>query len=1607
MLFIALFLLISVVLLRLSVVQTYFGKIATNQLNKTYDTNVVVKKVDLSFLGSVKLKQIDIKDHHKDSLIFIESLTTSVFSYKNIMDNKLELGTVDMDGVILNMVTHEGESNDNLSVFVSKFDSEKERDPSIPPFLLTSSQLNLSNSKFVLYDKNKNNTPIVFYENMNGAIEDFKIEGPNVYAKIRGLGFYENHGITVIDLTTDFSYTKENMTLSATKLKTKGSQIVGDIVFKYSNGKLSDFNNKVQIVANFDKSSITLNDLSKFYSEFGKNDIIHFTSKLTGTLNDFKLHQLKLRSNRNSIINGNFHFKNAINNENGFSLNAQISNLASNYQNLKLLLPNILGKTLPSSFDKFGRFSIKGTSFVTSEMVDAKLEMNSVWGTTLTDLQLTNIDDIDNANYKGNVEFIDLDLGRMINDSLVGKLSLIADVEGKGFTLETLKTKVKGNVSKHQYKGYTYSNIDVNGIFENQLFNGELNANDENLKMKFKGLADLSSAIYKFNFVADVSYAEFNKLDLFKRDEKAILKGKMNINLVGNSLDNMSGAIVFRNASYENQNDNYYFRDFNINSRFIDTTRVIKINSPDIINGTLKGRFKFEELEKLAKNSLGSIYTDFEPKNVTPGQFLDFNFKINNKIIEVFFPEVKLGSNTSIKGKIIADKEKFELTFRSPEVEAYKNIAKNIRLQIDNKNPLYNTLLSIDEVNTKYYNISDMNLVNVTLNDTLFFRTDFFGGRNMDEKFDLSFYHTLNENNKSVVGLKKSDIKFKDNDWLVNPTNNRQNKVVFDEKFQTFAFDKINIISKNQEIDFAGVFTGKNDKDVTLNLKNVKLEGITPKVDSLDIKGLVNGYINYKQIKGTPLPLADLIVNDLHFNDVNQGDLIVNALGDNSLRKYIIDVSLENERVKSIEARGEIDFEAKNPTVFANFSLNKYSLEPFNPLGKGVIDNIRGDISGKGVITGLLSNPDFDGDLQLINAGIAIPYLNVDYDFIGVSKIALSKQRFRFLPTALVDVVHDTEATLLGDISHTRFTDWYLDLKINTDNFLVLNTTENEEIPYYGNIFIGSDVNGEKANASIKGYTDALVIDATATTKKGTEFIIPLSDVNTVGNSKLINFISKTKKGVDENIVDEIIFDQVKGLTLNFFLEVTNDAEVEIVVDKNTGSILRGRGAAFLDIAINTNGRFEIEGTYVVTDGIYEFRNIVNKDFIVQPGGTVSWEGSPFDAYLNNITAIYRTKANPATLLDNVTSREIDIDLVAKISGQLLNSEIEFDLEIPNSNSLVNSELAFKLSDEDKKMTQFFSLLTTGSFINLDEGNLNFDGNAALTGTISEKISDILSSILKSKGDIFDVGVTYAPGQRGNSFNTSLVTDDQLGLTFKGRIGKKVIYNGKVGVPVGGNTQASVIGEVELELPLNEAETFRAKVYNKQNEIQFTVANEEGYTQGIGLSYRVDFDSGKELKEKIFGNKKLKKKKISKDSLKEKNSLVNFTKIEKGNATSSLTVGNTQTGGPSSVTMTGDVLDYTIVITNTGTKNQNNAVTTITLPDGSVGVLNKVTESITANNVLEVGETWTYTISYSVTKVQIEAGKDLINKVSVVTAEVPGPTVDTVITPIIGKNTKP
>ncbi|HEY9170074.1 MAG TPA: translocation/assembly module TamB domain-containing protein [Lutibacter sp.] len=1434
-------------LLSLSSVQTRLGKVATDYLRKDFNVDINVKRVDLSFLGNVELNEVLIKDHHSDTLVYVQNLSTSVLSYRNLINGKLNFGQISLEDFVLNMKTYKGDKYDAFTMFIDKFDDgATSTEPS--GFLLTSSRLKLTDGYVELYDENIENSKPLFFKGINGRAKNFKIDGPNVYADIHKLHFIENHHIEVQSLSTNFTYTKTAMNFLNTELLTDKSKLVADITFSYNREDLSDFNNKVLLNADVKNADLSLEDLRKFYSELGSNDVLHFSTKISGNLNDFKTDNLALETDQGAEIIGTLHFQNVFNREEGFSLAANLTRLSSDYDHLRALLPNILGKQLPSSFKKLGKFSVSGFTYITEDLINANVIMKTDIGTLITDLELTNIDDINNASYFGHVAVIDFGLGNILNDPLLGNLTSEADVNGNGFTLEKMNTSIKGHISKLQFKGYTYTNVDINGFIKNKHFDGEMEVNDDNIKLNFVGLADFSKRIYTFDFKTKIDYLDLNTLNLFKRDSISKVKGDIEIKVSGNSLDDLAGTTDFKNALYINQKDSYFFTDFNITSTFEGEERTITVNSTEIVNGYIKGKFKFTELVKLTKNSLGSIYSNYKPFEVTAGQELDFRFKIYNKILEVFYPEVTLSANTFIVGNLNSDDNLFRLNIKSPEIIAFDNTIDSLNLQIDTKNPLFNTQLSVAKVSTKNYNIAKLQLVNITLNDTLYFRTEFLGGDKDTENYDLAFYHTFNKENKSVFGLQKSNFTFKDTKWIINPEDNFDNKLVYDDKTKTFDISPFLITSNNQRIEFFGQVRDTISKDLTFKFDNVNLATITPEIDNIALKGIMNGSLNYIQLNKKIKPTANFSVNNFDLNATELGDLIVAVEGKNSIREYGVNITLKNKNTVSFSAVGDLDFTPSNPTLDVQLEFEEFKLAPFSPLGQDVFTDIRGFAYGNVRLTGLLNNPTMEGELFLDQAGLYLPYLNVDYHFEGTSIVSLKNQTFNFEDVQLKDKKFNTRGKLTGTISHINFEKWRMNLNVNTKNLLVLNTVEQENSVYYGTAFL-------EGYANLFGPTDKLVINVVGRTKRGSHLTIPVSDVKTAESSQLIRFVNKSNPEENEETRRKYISEKLKGLSLNFNIDVTKDAVVEMVLDKSTGSFLRGSGTGNLQIALDTKDKFEMYGDFIVDNGIYNFKygGFINKPFIVKKGGSISWNGDPLTADID-IEAVYRVSANPRSLLENISSnRKIPIDLVTRFSGELFNTQREFDIEIPNASSTVASELDFRLNSDNinNKTVQFISLLISGSFYN--ESDLSVNSSTALYGTGFDILSNAFDNIFNQGNNRFKLRPEYTVGEKGKVDNLNI--EDQLAIGLDYQLNDRIIINGKVGVPMGTSSQTNIIGEVNVEFLLNEEGTLRSSVFNRQNEIQYS-EEEEGYTQGIGLSYQIDFDNGKELLQKLGLRKK-------------------------------------------------------------------------------------------------------------------------------------------------------
>ncbi|WP_298419899.1 translocation/assembly module TamB domain-containing protein [uncultured Kordia sp.] len=1425
-------------------VQTAVGRKATNWLNDTYKTNINIDRIGLKWNGDISLKDIYIEDYLKDTLIHVQTLEASILSFKNAVNSKLEFGGVKVDGLTLNINTEKDSIDTTLDVFIAKLDSEPS-DGTPSNFLLITSKLKLTNSKFRYIDHNHETAKILDFQELSGVVNDFRVQGPNVYGDVTGLTFLDHRGLRIEEMNSKFQYTLTQMRFEDLVMKTKGSKLDGMLVFDYDRKDFANFLDKVRVTASFKDSEIDFAELNYFYDEFGSKKG-QFSTEITGVLNDFTTKNFKFKS-PSTVINGNVRYQNLFTSERPFYMKGDFDRLSSNYYQLRTLLPNLLGRTLPSSFQKFGQFNIRGTTEITEKTIDADLIIDTEIGSSVSDLILTEIDDIDNASYEGKITLEDFNLGVFVDDPMIGKITLDADVDGKGFTQEKLNTEIVGRIFKLEYNDYEYQNLNVSGVLKDQLFDGNLVSNDPNAKFNFQGLADLSGVENEFRFKASIDLLDLHKLNFVTRDKVSILKGDFVLDVIGNNIDDMAGDIFFKKIAYTNQNATYAFQNFNVNSEFDKDIRKITVDSPDIIEGTLTGRFHFDEVIDLVQNSVGSIYANYRPIKVLPNQYLTFNFKIYNKIVDVFLPDVELSKNTSLRGSIIGDENKFKLTFKTPQIIAYGNTVDNVELQIDNKNPVFNTYLEIAGITTKWYDASEFNLINKTINDTLFFRTEFKGGKELDDVYNLSFYHTINSNNKSVVGLKKSDVAFRGNKWFINNKNDRKNRFIFNKTLDSIFIEKIVMNHQNEEIDLEGQLFGKNDKSIKLQFIDVGLEKITPEIDSIRLGGKVNGKLDIKQINGGYVPKSKLSIADLLVNDQLLGDLNIDITGDESLEKFDVNAKLVNETIESLIAVGNIDMSGEMNTIDVDAKIDKFDISPFSPLGEDVITDIRGLISGDAKVVGNLNNPAINGELNILAGGLYIPYLNVDVDMANSSKVKLYDQTFEFDNVTILDTQDYTKGLLNGTISHTSFDDWILGLNLTTDRLLVLNTEldeDDEEALYYGTGYISGE-------AWIDGPTDELLIRVEGATEKGTSLKIPISDVASIGDASFIKFVPKDEF-YDPQSKEENALNDFKGLELQFDLDVTPDAEVEIVVDKNTGSTIKGSGVGSLLMEINTNGKFNMWGDFITYKGEYNFkyRGIINKKFTVKPEGTITWEGDPFKAQLN-VEAVYNLEANPDVLLDSPTfNKKIPVEVGIRLTGDLLKPDPLFNISFPTTRGVAESELTgFLLNDEDKRRLQALSLLSQGRFVN--EVNINQN---AITGNLIETATGIINDALSGDGNgKLNVSLNYSQADRSNQLN--LETADQLGFKVSSQISDKITFNGQLGVPVGGVTQTAIVGDAEIEISLNEDRSLTAKIFNRQNQIQY-VGEIQGFTQGIGLSYQVDFDTLKELVDKVLKGKK-------------------------------------------------------------------------------------------------------------------------------------------------------
>jgi len=1449
---------LCVLLLSTSFVQKIILAKLTNHFQTITNQKFSINKISLKWNGKFHFSKFHLEDHHGDTLLYVDELSTSIQDFRKLQENNFNLSDIYVEGVYINLKKYKNEKLNSLEVVLEKF---KNKSAKRNQTKFVSEHLSLLNGEFKFEDLNDLERAPIEIKDISFSIANFIYNADSLNIKTE---FIEGKMISPFNeyMTSKgiISYAPGKLKLTEWEFNNGKNKIKGKLILNGKNKSFKNFKTKGNFEIALKEGQL---DLKKMFPtiRFLKNKKpIKLTLNANGSMQKINLDFLKF-TNNDIDFTGSAKIQDA-SNLSKIKWNLAIDSLKAKtnyFFNNKNLDPNF--KKLLSEIKKI---KLSGNISSSSEKISLDIHSKNTWGNFSAKGVLGKgvfIKSFQNREFDITSVISNLDLNPVFLQKRNIKANSNLKISGVLSKNDSISLNWVVNKLNLRSPKIDVKEISLEGNFKERQLRNRLSVNSIGIRFKSDLRFDFENETPTYTLAANIQELDLNLVGLNFGENKRIFKAVILSDFKGKKLDRLEGKVNISSASIKNGSETVTINPISIIQEIKGPNTQLLIVNTDCISGSLKGQFNIREIGSIFQNTLNSVYPFIPSKETKKNQKLSFNFTIFEKFLDALYPDFSISDNIILKGSISSDSKDSQIVFDAPLITWNEFKLENIHFQIDTKNPIYNTFLNAGDISYKDYSGKDFNLISTKINDTLHFRSEFIDEKRNESAFELNFYHTLQQNKISLFGLKKSKIPIGSEIWILNPKNTNRQKLSYSLLNNTFNLSNFLAISGNQSIELSGIHKNNKNFNFKINFNSIDLKEIFAFDPTFLMKGVGSLNANLIRSEDKNKLTLDLAIKDWEINQNQLGKFNLNVEGDTQGNTYKIAFGLIDGIKNKVKAKGFIE-NLDDPELNLNINFKNMNLAFLSPLGKKVIQNIRGEIDGKVNLWGTFDNLKHDGLLTLKKGSFEIPYLNIDYQMKDTN-VLLNNQVFVFETVNITDSSDGTNALFKGSFSHTNFTNWQVDFDFSSNRMLLLNKKKEPEALFFGKGFLDGTV-------KVKGPTKNLKIDLLGVTEEGTSIKVPWSENYGLSETTFVDFIDKNRINKFTKQDNSKVLEEIRGLEMNFDLDVSNKAEIEIVIDRETGSYLSGRGVGNFLMNINTNGKFNMWGDFIAYEGIYNFKNlgVIEKRFNLKPGGTIVWEGNPLDA-LMDLEAVYDVPggANPALLLDNPSfNKKIPTEVLIRLQGNLLKPDDPvFEIDFPNTSGTVASEINYRLADPQRSQLQAISLLSQGIFIN--EVSVSMEG---ITNNLYQKASKIFSELLGEKNDKLNIGIDYLQGDK--SALLDIASEDRLGFTLSTKISDRILLNGKIGVPVGGLEQTLIVGNVQIDFILNDEGTLRAKVFNKENEFRY-IGDELGYTQGLGLSYDVDFDSFKELINKISKSTLIKKKFHSK---KNKNNQINI-----------------------------------------------------------------------------------------------------------------------------------
>lgn len=1344
---------------------------------------------------------------------------------------------------------------------------------------------------------------------INVVAQKGRMDADSMMANVMACRLKEQSGFQVKELKTVLNASLQEIVCKDLWLKTNESVITNALSFKYNH--FEDFNSfltKVRLGANFKSSLLSLRDLAYFVKGLNgyEHNIVKINGQIKGKISSLDGKGIELFVGKETKLEGDF-FTSGLPVLTETFLNFRLKSLTTTPADIHRIAP--IAK-LPDNVYKLGKINFSGDldGFVTDFV--ARGNLTTAIGQASSDLNFKYNVDSKLSAYSGNLDLNGFNLGTWFGDTSLGKVSLVAKVNGKGLKLESIDTKIEGTIESFAFKRYNYTNLKVNGAVKSKSFEGKLVINDPNVNLEFDGKADLMGAVPKYNFRANVQNVSLLALHLSKADIS--FKGDVVADFAGKNIDDLEGRVAVTDLTVTRDEESSIMREITISSSE-DKLGQKKINiEADNLEANLEGTFSLLKLPKLLKSKFNKAVYLIDDTAVFSKQVFNFDLRIYDSLpmLRVLVPELKLIRNTFIRANGNTDLNTFRLSGNIPELLYGTTRIRTIRLLADVNSA--KTTASIDA--DKIY-----------LKDSLFLDTAAISLRDIengyifniqakDQKSYNKIYTDINlfpTSNNLKLNFDNTAIFLGGKPWRVSDYND----ITLSRKMLTIK--NLAFTSDSQSISASTYVQNDTISCLKLKLKETSLNGFmaifSTKVK--DIYAQVNGVVDIQNLFGKPIVLGNVLLENIILGEVPIGTLNLTSSLNNSLNRIDLVARLSGAG-NNLGIDGFYTLDPKGQELSLKAAIVEGSLDFLNyPFFNKYVLNTKGSFRGKLDVTGPLKKLRLGGGIHINDADVTVSYLKTRYT-LKDEDIELSKDGYIDIGEVTLHDDKNNIAIGRGRLLHQNLKQFTLALNVSTRNMQFLHTTAKDNSVFYGDIYGSGTV-------VFAGTIPQVDIRAYAKVSEGTHVFIPINSNYETNGYSFYKFTNKKLDSLRDVGKTEKIF--TKGVNFTAEIDVSSVAELDIILDQTSGDILSSRGSGNIKIQVMRNGDFGIFGLYEIDRGSYLFtlQNIINKRFILNKGGTIAFNGDLKKAAIN-ADAIYQVRTSSYDLIydpqqADLISQEVLqrsknrmlTQLLLKLNGVLEHPDVSFDINPidpdPAIKAVLDNRLQIVKSTESELNKQVFGLLVMNRFLPVTSSTNAISNSSLVGGSVANTVSEFLTSQLSMYASSFfdnmnvkdlDLNLNFRQYDQGsNASNSTSLTQSQFDTRRELQLAlTKRFLNNRLSINAGGNVDFGdrfqydastssyvnnpntyVTGDFQIDYALTKSGNLKVRAANKIDYDNFNQKNRN--KTSLGLAYRQDFDNVYDLFKIKRKKKKTGEEELPKPVAKEED-FIQFTPVD-------------------------------------------------------------------------------------------------------------------------------